>query len=107
MKPSLSPEFYENLYKKIINYGFEPETEDDCYCNMLFEDYDNITVSLDATFEVVFSDDSFDHAFGTHHEYHYEAGRLESVDAVTITYIDGNDLSDIFDYETFRNCMRR
>lgn len=32
MKPtSLSPEFYENLYNQIINYGFEPETEDDCH----------------------------------------------------------------------------
>lgn len=107
MRPTLSPEFYENLYNKIINYGFEPVDEDNCYCNMLFEDYDDITVSLDATFEVIFSDDSFDHAFGTQHEYHYEAGRLEDVEAVTITDIDGNDVSDLFDYDAFRNCMRR
>jgi hypothetical protein len=108
MKPtSLSPEFYTNLYKKIINYGFEPETEDDCYCNMLFEDYDNITVTLDATFEVKFCDDSFDHAFGTQHECHLETGRLEDVEAVTITDIDGNDLSDLFDYDAFKRCMKR
>jgi hypothetical protein len=107
MKPTLSPEFYENLYNKIINYGFEPESEEDCCRNMDFEDIDGLYVNLDATFEVNFVDDSFDHAFGTENGYHYECGPLSDIEAVTITDDDGNDVSDIFDHEVFKRCMTR
>ena len=102
MKPtSLSPEFYTNLYNKIENYGFEPENEDDCHCSMEFEDLDGFYVTLDVTFEVNFVDDSFDHAFGTEYGYHFEAGIITDIEAVTISDEDGNDLSDLFDYDTF------
>lgn len=102
MKPtSLSHEFYENLYNQIINQGFEPENEDDCHCNMDIEDVDGFFVNLDATFEVNFVDESFDHAFGTEYGYHYETGCLTDIEAVTITDEDGNDVSDLFDYDAF------
>lgn len=101
MKPtSLSPEFYENLYNQIINYGFEPETEDDCHCNMEFEDVNGLYVNLEATFEVNFVDDSFDHAFGTEYGYHFEAGNLDDIEAVTLCTED-DDVSDLFDYDVF------
>ena len=101
MKPtSLSPEFYENLYNQIINYGFEPETEDDCHCNMEFEDVNGFYVNLEATFEVNFVDDSFDHAFGTEYGYHFEAGNLDDIEAVTLC-IEDDDVSDLFDYDAF------
>ena len=101
MKPtSLSPEFYENLYNQIINYGFEPETEDDCHCNMEFEDVNGLYVNLEATFEVIFVDDSFDHAFGTEYGYHFEAGNLDDIEAVTLCTED-DDVSDLFDYDAF------
>ena len=101
MKPtSLSPEFYENLYNQIINYGFEPETEDDCHCNMEFEDVNGLYVNLEATFEVNFVDDSFDHAFGTEYGYHFEAGNLDDIEAVTLCTED-DDVSDLFDYDAF------
>jgi hypothetical protein len=100
MKPTLSPEFYENLYNQIINYGFEPETEDDCHCNMEFEDVNGLYVNLEATFEVNFVDDSFDHAFGTEYGYHFEAGNLDYMEAVTLCTED-DDVSDLFDYDAF------
>lgn len=101
MKPtSLSPEFYENLYNQIINYGFEPETEDDCHCNMEFEDVNGLYVNLEVTFEVNFVDDSFDHAFGTEYGYHFEAGNLDDIEAVTLCTED-DDVSDLFDYDAF------
>lgn len=101
MKPtSLSPEFYENLYNQIINYGFEPETEDDCHCNMEFEDVNGLYVNLEATFEVNFVDDSFDHAFGTEYGYHFETGNLDDIEAVTLCTED-DDVSDLFDYDAF------
>lgn len=101
MKPtSLSPEFYENLYNQIINYGFEPDTEDDCHCNMEFEDVNGLYVNLEATFEVNFVDDSFDHAFGTEYGYHFEAGNLDDIEAVTLCTED-DDVSDLFDYDAF------
>lgn len=101
MKPTISPEFYENLYNEIENYGFEPETEDDCHCHMEFEDFEGFYVSLEATLEVEFVDDSFDHAFGTEYGYHFECGNLTDIEAVTITDEDGNDVSDLFDYDAF------
>lgn len=108
MKPtSLSPEFYEKLYDKIINYGFEPDDEDDCHCNMDFEDFEGFYVNLEATFEVEFVDDSFDHAFGTEYGYHYECGNLEDIEAVSLTDEDGNDVSDLFDYDAFFEQFKR
>lgn len=108
MKPtSLSPEFYEKLYDKIINYGFEPNDEDDCHCNMDFEDFEGFYVNLEATFEVEFVDDSFDHAFGTEYGYHYECGNLEDIEAVSLTDEDGNDVSDLFDYDAFFEQFKR
>lgn len=108
MKPtSLSPEFYENLYNQIINHGFEHETEDDCYCSMDFEDVNGFYVTLDATFEVKFVDDSFDHAFGIEYGYHFEAGNLENIEAVTLSDEDGNDMSDLFDYDAFFEQFKR
>ena len=107
MKPtSLSPEFYENLYNQIINYGFEPETEDDCHCNMEFEDVNGLYVNLEATFEVNFVDDSFDHAFGTEYGYHFEAGNLDDIEAVTLCTED-DDVSDLFDYDAFFDQFKR
>lgn len=107
MKPtSLSPEFYENLYNQIINYGFEPETEDDCHCNMEFEDVNGLYVNLEATFEVNFVDDSFDHAFGTEYGYHFEAGNLDDIEAVTLCTED-DDVSDLFDYDAFFEQFKR
>lgn len=108
MKPtSLSPEFYEKLYDKIINYGFEPDDEDDCHCNMDFEDFEGFYVNLEATFEVEFVDDSFDHAFGTEYGHHYECGNLEDIEAVSLTDEDGNDVSDLFDYDAFFEQFKR
>lgn len=108
MKPtSLSPEFYEKLYDKIINYGFKPDDEDDCHCNMDFEDFEGFYVNLEATFEVKFVDDSFDHAFGTEYGHHYECGNLEDIEAVSLTDEDGNDVSDLFDYDAFFEQFKR
>jgi len=107
MKATLSPEFYEKLYEEIENYGFEPETEEDSTCNMEFEDVEGFYVSLDASFTIKFVDDSFDHAFGTEHAYHFETDYLDIIEAVTITDEDGNDLSDLFDYDVFFEQFKR
>lgn len=108
MKPtSLSQEFYEKLYEEIENYGFEPETEEDSACNMEFEDVEGFYVTLDASFTIKFVDDSFDHAFGTEHAYHFETDYLAIIDAVTITDEEGNDLSDLFDYDAFWEQFKR
>ena len=104
---SLSPEFYKQLYNEICNYGFEPETEEDCYCSMDFEDFEGFYVTLDATFEVKVIDDSFDHAFGTEYAYHLETGILENIEAVSLTDEDGNDVSDLFDYDAFFEQFKR
>ena len=99
MKPtSLSPEFYKNLYNKIINYGFEPETEDDCDCSMEFE-HENVYVELVATFDVDF--------VSTEYGSSYECGSLTGIDGVILTDENSNDVSDIFDYDAFKRCMKR
>jgi len=104
MKPtSLSQEFYKNLYNEIINAD---DTNCDCnedgdyVCNLEFE-IEGLQVSLTAVFESVFVDDSFDHAFGTEYGYHYETGNFIDLDEVCIYDDDDNDLSDLFDEETF------
>ena len=101
-------EFYKKLYDEIINYAdenYSPQDEDDCYCNMEVQ-VGNFTVELDATFEVEYIDDSFDHAFGTYHDYHYEAGYLEEISIIDIWESnEENDLedkvTDLFDEEKF------
>lgn len=98
---TLSTEFYNDLYEKIISYGFEPEHEDDCSCNIEIEDFHNLFVSLKATFEVEYVDDSFDHLFGTEYGHHYEANVLSDIESVTLSDEDGNDVSKLFDYDKF------
>jgi hypothetical protein len=48
---------------------------------------DEYTAVLDVTWEVV--DDSFDHAFGTHHDSHWEA---EDYDVITVLNEDGEEI---------------
>ena len=97
-------DFYENFYNKIMDYGFQPEGEDDTHCDMEIE-IGKFSVSLSATFEVEFIDDSFDHAFGTEYAYHFEAGALESIEDVVIFHYDEDDneteVTDQFDYKYF------
>ena len=97
-------DFYENFYNKIMDYGFQPEDEDDTHCDMEIE-IGKFSVSLSATFEVEFIDDSFDHAFGTEYAYHFEAGALESIEDVVIFHYDEDDneteVTDQFDYKYF------
>lgn len=98
-------DFYEQLYDKIMDYGFEPENEDDSCCDMDEIEIGDFMVSVRATFEVEFIDDSFDHAFGTEYAYHFEAGALESIEDVVILTYDEDDneteVTDQFDYKYF------
>lgn len=98
-------DFYEQLYDKIMDYGFEPDNEDDTSCSMEIE-IGKFTINLTATFEVHVVDNSFDHAFGTEYIYDLEAGDLEEIEEVVITYDDDDlteevELTDQFNYEFF------
>ena len=62
---TLPADFYQQLYDKIMYYGFDPENEDDSSCDIDEIQIGDFIVSVRATFEVEFIDDSFDHAFGT------------------------------------------
>lgn len=98
-------DFYEQLYNEIMGYAFEPEDEDDSCCDMDEIEIGDFMVSVRATFEVEFIDDSFDHAFGTEYAYHFEAGALESIEDVVIFHYDEDDIetevTDQFDYKYF------
>ena len=64
------------------------------------------TINLTATFEVHVVDNSFDHAFGTEYIYDLEAGDLEEIEEVVITYDDDDlteevELTDQFDEKCF------
>ena len=103
MKPtSLSDEFYKKLYDEIINSDVDTGFDDDEVTRqyMGFE-IDNLYVEVRATFDVNFVDDSFDHAFGTEHSYHFEVGNFTDLDDVTVRDDDNNDLSSLFDYDKF------
>ena len=86
----LPDNFYESLYDSIMNYGFDPEDEDEKTCAMEIE-IDNFVVDLEATFNVELIDDSFDHAFGTEYAYHLEVGELEDIAVYHIWHYDDDD----------------
>jgi hypothetical protein len=50
---------------------------------------DEYTAVLDVTWQVV--DDSFDHAFGTHHDSHWEA---EDYDTLAVLDADGEEIDE-------------
>lgn len=103
MKPtSLSPEFYKKLYDEIIcKFEFDPESTEDTSCYITAEDFEGFFIEFKATFEVNVIDDSFDHAFGTYHDSHIEAGELTDIDEVFMYDEDDNDVSHLFDYDAF------
>ena len=86
----LPSDFYERLYESIMDYGFDPEDEDEKTCAMEIE-IDNFVVDLEATFNVELIDDSFDHAFGTEYAYHLEVGELEDIAVYHIWHYDDED----------------
>lgn len=100
----LPHDFYEQLYDKIMDYGFEPDNEDDTSCSMEIE-IGKFTINLTATFEVQVVDNSFDHAFGTEYIYDLEAGDLEEIEIEGIWFYDEDDneieVSDQFDEKCF------
>ena len=102
----LPHDFYEQLYDKIMDYGFEPDNEDDTSCSMEIE-IGKFTINLTATFEVQVVDNSFDHAFGTEYIYDLEAGDLEEIEIEGIWFYDEDDneieVSDQFDEKCFWN----
>lgn len=106
MKTSIKfpADFYESLYDKIMDYGFEPDNEDDTSCSMEIE-IGKFTINLTATFEVHVVDNSFDHAFGTEYIYDLEAGDLEEIEIEGIWFYDEDDneieVSDQFDEKCF------
>ena len=97
-------DFYEQLYDKIMDYGFEPDNEDDTSCSMEIE-IGKFTINLTATFEVHVVDNSFDHAFGTEYIYDLEAGDLEEIEIDGIWFYDEDDneteVTDQFDEKHF------
>lgn len=108
---TLPADFYQQLYDKIIDYGFEPENEDDNCCDMDEIEIGEFIVSVRATFEVEFIDDSFDHAFGIEYRCHFETGALDSIEDVVILHYDEDDndtdVSDLFDEDCFWNQFKR
>ena len=102
----LPHDFYEQLYDKIMDYGFEPDNEDDTSCSMEIE-IGKFTINLTATFEVHVMDNSFDHAFGTEYIYDLEAGDLEEIEIEGVWFYDEDDneieVSDQFDEKCFWN----
>ena len=113
MKPtSLSHEFYENLYNEIISSeGHDECTSDNGTVRKSYEiDIDEYSISVHATFEQAFVDDSFDHAFGTEYEYHFEDGDLQEIEVECLfrNNDDGSEteITDEFDYKAFYNAMR-
>lgn len=108
---TLPADFYQQLYDKIMGYEFEPENEDDGSRDIEEIQIGNFWVSVRATFEVEYIDDSFDHAFGTEYGYHFEAGDLESIEDVVIYHYDEDDneteVSDLFDEDYFWNQFKR
>lgn len=98
-------DFYEQLYNEIMGYGFETEDEDDTTCEMGIE-IGKFSVSLKATFELEYVDDSFSHEFGVEEGHHFEASELYDIDDVVIYYDDDDleeevEMTDLFDYEYF------
>lgn len=99
----LPANFYERLYDSIMDYGFDPEDEDEKTCSMEIE-IDNFIVDVDATFNVYIEDNSFDHAFGTEHIYDLAVGELEDIEVTQMWYSDDEsdtDVTDLFDEKKF------
>lgn len=97
----LPSDFYERLYESIMDYGFDPESEDEKTCSMSIT-IDNISIELDATFDVYTEDNSFDHEFGTEYGYSLKVGELEDFEIFNM-YDDESDadVTDLFDYDKF------
>lgn len=99
----LPDNFYERLYDQIMDYGFDPENEDDKTCCMEIE-IDNFTVEVEATFDVYIEDNSFDHAFGTEYIYDLAVGELEDIEVTQVWYSDDDsdkEVTDLFNYNKF------
>lgn len=96
----LPDNFYESLYDSIMNYGFDPDSEDEKTCSMYFE-IEDFEIELEATFDVHIVDDSFDHAFGTEYSYHLEVGELEDIMVESIWRRDDLDVTELFSEDKF------
>lgn len=101
---TIPSDFYEKLYDEIMNFGFVPESEDDCHCDMDIE-IGEFGVSLCATFDIDCVDVSFDHAFGTEHACLLEAEHLSRIGNVEVWHYDesnnGVDVTEQFDEQIF------
>lgn len=95
-KKSFSREFYVSLYEainRVVGDWYERygNDSDDEFYNASREfttdcevDVENYTVCLDATYEELLIDDSFDHAFGTEHAWHTELGEIIGINNVEV-----------------------
>lgn len=94
-KTVLTTEFYNDLYEAIMDKRDDlcPEEEryNGFYIELEFESMGKrFFVTLDANYEVEYEDLSFDHAFGTHHDYTYNIEELDDIDNVYVCVIDEN-----------------
>ena len=90
----LPDNFYETLYESIMDYGFDPEDEDEKTCSMVIE-IDDFNVELEATFDVYIEDNSFDHAFGTEYIYDLKVGELEDIFVTKVLYYGDESEKDV------------
>lgn len=88
--------FYRKLYEEIMNYGFCPKDEADCVCPMGF-DIGDFYIEVDALFNVEYDGNEM---------FSLQAGELEDISGISITFHDeingyDVDVTNQFRYEAF------
>lgn len=105
MEKELTQEFYKRLYGKMTEDAeeqFEHADVEGGFTEFQMEvEVDGLTVYISATYKAEFVDDSFDHAFGTCHQHHYELGNLTAIAEVYVYDGDDSDISSRFSEDDF------
>ena len=105
---NITVDLYKQLYNKIKNYEFCPESENDTSCFMEIE-IGKFMFNVRATFEVNVVDESFSHAFGIEEQWRLEVGELDGIEDVQVWYYDEETdyeakVTDLFDESRFWSC---
>lgn len=108
---SIPADLYVKLYNKIIDYGFEPESEEETSCYMEIE-IGKFRINLFANFDVNVVDESFSHEFGVEERWGLEVGELSEIEEVEVWYYDDEtgyeaNLTESFDENRFWGQFKR
>ena len=99
MKHRFPANFYQALYDAIMDEDYEPEI----HCTFAEVNFELLDYEVDVAvwLNTVWVDDSFDHAFGTYHDGHFEVRSIKEIEMQSIYSPAGDEVTEDFDEDQF------